>query len=258
VRFDPREWSAIYESPRPSGEEFVFRHGAELALASCLERAEHGEHWVDVGAGTGHLAAELAGAGLRVTAVDSDAGMTDSARARFPPEGREGLRFALAEADELPFADGTVDGVVATAVIGLLADPQPFLREVNRVLRPGGSAVITFSNRWSLLHGIGMRVRTSWPARSRQRYAAPARRYSRRDAVLELDRAALEVVRSYYYNFFFVPGRQMWPPRRPALFLEPRLQRPGGALVARNLLVVAANAPTSADGSPRDGEPGAV
>jgi ubiquinone/menaquinone biosynthesis C-methylase UbiE len=235
----------------------VFRHGAELALESCLERAEHGEHWVDVGAGTGHLAAELAAAGLRVTAVDHDARMIDAARTRFGSDGREGLRFAIAKADRLPFADGTVDGVVATAVIGLLPDPQPFLRQVQRVLRPGGNAVITFSNRSSVLHGIGMKVRTSWPARFSRGYAAPARRYSRREATLELDRAALEVVRTYYHNFFFGPGRRMWPPRRPMLVLEPRLQRPSGALVARNLLVVAAKPPTSGGASRQGTEPGA-
>jgi ubiquinone/menaquinone biosynthesis C-methylase UbiE len=258
VRFDPAEWSTVYESSRPSGQAFVFRHGAELALECCLGTAEPGEHWVDIGAGTGHLAARLAAAGLRVTAVDDDATMVRAARTRFGSAGRpDGLGFAVANADALPFQDGTVDGVVATALVGLLGDPRPFLREVSRVLRPGGNAVITFSNRSSMLHGIGIKVRTKGPDRCSRRYAAPARRYTRGEAIAELDRAALEVVRTYYYNFFFAPGRRMWPPRRLALFIEPRLQRPGGALVARNLLAVAAKAPASAGATRRLADSGA-
>jgi ubiquinone/menaquinone biosynthesis C-methylase UbiE len=240
VRFDPAEWSAIYDSPQPSAPGFVFRRGASLAIEACLARAESGERWVDVGTGTGHLAERIAAAGLEVTGVDRDERMVDAAWKRCTPEAQSnGLRFAVAEADRLPFPDETVDGVIATALVGLLPDPASFLREVHRVLRPRGSAVITFSNRSSVLHGLGMKARVWGPDRSSRRYAAPARRYTLRQAVLELQRAGLATARTYHYNFFFVPGGRMLPPRNVALFLEPRLQRPIGALLARNLLTVA-------------------
>ncbi len=240
MRFDPVEWSAVYDAPRPSGHEFAFRHGAELALAASLARAEPGEHWVDVGAGPGHLAARLAAGGLDVSALDDDPAMLGAARERFgSTNGSSALEFVTARAEELPFAAGSVDGVVATALVGLLPDPRPFLSEVGRVLRPGGAAVITFSNRSSPLHGIAMRIRTRGPARHARRYAATARRYKRREAERELERAGLNLERAYYFNFFLSAGRGAWPPRRLALFLEPRLQRSGGALVARNLLTVA-------------------
>lgn len=243
MRFDPAEWSAVYDAPRPSGHEFAFRHGAELAQAACLERAEPGEHWVDVGAGPGHLAARLAAAGLEITALDYDPAMLKAARERFgSANGSSALEFATAKAEALPFAGGSVDGVVATALVGLLPDPRPFFSEVGRALRPGGTAVISFSNRSSPLHGLGMSIRTRGPERHSSRYAAAARRYTRREAVRELERAGLELERAYYFNFFLSAGRRAWPPPRLALFLEPRLQLPGGALVARNLLTVARKA----------------
>jgi ubiquinone/menaquinone biosynthesis C-methylase UbiE len=240
MRFDPVEWSAVYDATHPSGHEFAFRHGAELALAACLERAEAGEHWVDVGAGPGHLAARLAAEGLEVTAVDDDPTMIEAARERFGhANGSSALVFETAAAEELPFANGSVDGVVATALVGLLPDPRPFIQEVGRVLRPGGAAVITFSNRSSPLHRLGMSIRTRGPQRHAGRYAAAAHRYSRREAARELERSALWLERAYYFNFFLSAGRRSWPPRRLAVFLEPRLQKPGGALAARNLLTVA-------------------
>jgi SAM-dependent methyltransferase len=155
--------------------------------------------------------------------------MVEAARRRCAPEAlSNGLRFAVAKADGLPFDDAAVDGVVATALVGLLPDPPSFLREANRVLRPGGRAVITFTNRASPLHKL----------RSR-RYAAPARRYTRGEALLELERAGLAAERTYHYNFFLDPGGRMWPPRNLALSVEPRLQGTVGALLARNLLAVA-------------------
>jgi ubiquinone/menaquinone biosynthesis C-methylase UbiE len=240
MRLDPVEWSAVYDAPRPSGHEFAFRHGAELALTASLARAEPGEHWVDVGAGPGHLAARLAAEGLEVSAVDDDRAMVDAARERFgSTNGSNALEFVTARAEELPFAGGSVDGVVATALVGLLPDPRPFLSEVGRVLRPGGAAVITFSNRSSPLHGVEMMIRTRGPGRHARKYAAAARRYRRREAERKLERAGLELERAYYFNFFVSAGRWAWPPRRLALFLEPRIQSWGGVLVARNLLTVA-------------------
>ncbi|MFO7634007.1 MAG: methyltransferase domain-containing protein [Caldilinea sp.] len=48
--------------------------------------------------------------------------------------------------DAFPFATGQFDCVVAIDVLEHLADDQPFLREVRRVLRPGGRGVITVPN----------------------------------------------------------------------------------------------------------------
>src|SRR5205807_3809702 len=67
---DPQKWAAIYEAPRPTAIQYIFRHGAELAREECLARAESGERWLDAGCGTGHLAAELARGGVRMIAVD--------------------------------------------------------------------------------------------------------------------------------------------------------------------------------------------
>src|SRR5207247_9701239 len=63
---------AVYEAERAHPWHFPFRRGCELAAQTCLEIARQHEVWVDVGCGTGDLAAELAARELRVTGVDHD------------------------------------------------------------------------------------------------------------------------------------------------------------------------------------------
>jgi arsenite methyltransferase len=96
-----------------------------------------GEHIVDIGAGPGFLAAELAAEGARVVAVDTSASMRELARAR-------GVDFAVEDgsAEALPLADGSVDAAVATQVLEYVPDVPGALAEIRRVLRPGGRVLL--------------------------------------------------------------------------------------------------------------------
>lgn len=58
----------------------------------------------------------------------------------------------------LPFADGSFDGIVNTASIEYATDPLQLCREISRILRPGGTVAIAFSNRWFPTKAIAL-----WP-----------------------------------------------------------------------------------------------
>lgn len=127
-----------------------------------------------------------------------------------------------------------LDGVVATSLVGCLEHATPFFREIERVLRSGGIAVLTFTNRSSLLHALG---------RLRRRHSSlytPARSYSHSEAATTLERAGLAVTELHYYNCFLSLNGGMLPPLRLALALERLLDNRAGSLVARNMLAVAA------------------
>ena len=95
---------------------------------------------LEVGCGTGALAAALAAKGARVWGVDAEPAMLEVARARIP--AGVGLKEARAEA--LPFKDGWFDRVVMRLVLHLLDRPAA-LAEARRVLGPEGRlAVATF------------------------------------------------------------------------------------------------------------------
>jgi glycogen(starch) synthase len=96
---------------------------------------------VDVGCGPGRLTAPLA-ARHRMTGCDVSEAMLEEARARCP----EGVRLLRADARELPFADGEFDGLLALDLLPHLPDLTAGLRELARVVRPGGPLVFDSSN----------------------------------------------------------------------------------------------------------------
>lgn len=99
---------------------------------------------LDVGMGAGFLCAELDRRGWAVSGVDLAPAMVDGARARLPH-----LRDRLVQGSvhALPFDDESFNAVVATGVIEYAVDDlDGAVRELARVLRPGGVAVVSYPN----------------------------------------------------------------------------------------------------------------
>lgn len=97
---------------------------------------------LDVGTGTGILAAEISALGVRVIAIDNSARMLDAARAKLAREGIEGVELRHGDAGALPLADGEVDAALAHRVLHYLPSPGEAVREMARVVSAGGSVVV--------------------------------------------------------------------------------------------------------------------
>lgn len=129
-------------SPRYDRLNRVLSFGTDRAWrrrAVALARLGPSGRAVDVGAGTGDLTFALAAAsapGARVVAADLSRGMLEVARRRGT------LLCIMASAEALPFADGSLDGVITGFTVRNVGDLPRALREFRRVLRPGGRAVI--------------------------------------------------------------------------------------------------------------------
>src|SRR3954453_5029821 len=136
--------SASWERRRdePENRELVERTADEF----CAFVAPPGPV-VDLGCGPGAHTRALARRGYHVTGLDNSPRMVDVARHRAT---RDNLNVAYEVADvgtRLPFADGSLGGVLAILVIQHLSDPASFVGEVRRCLRPGGHLLLTAPDR---------------------------------------------------------------------------------------------------------------
>ena len=104
-------------------------------LVSRVE-AGRGDRVLDVATGTGAVALELVRQkGCAVVGVDRSAGMLAEARRRT----NGAVELVEARADALPFADGEFDALTFTYLLRYVDDPAATLRELARVVRPGGT-----------------------------------------------------------------------------------------------------------------------
>ena len=136
---------------------------------------------VEVGAGAGLSFGQFPAAVTSLTAVEPHAALSRYAHASARAAGLQ-LRILEGDAEALPLPDASVDAVILTWQLCSAADPARALREVARVLRPGGQMLFlehmpalragnSAESRWPL------GLRAAWPPLplwAQQRVACPA------------------------------------------------------------------------------------
>lgn len=181
---DPR----LFDDLRALEGEHWWLLGRRRILLSLVEREcrrRPVERLVDVGPGTGALLEELRGLVPSAVGVESEPAARELARAR-------GLDIVEGTAAELPLADGSVDLVTAFDVLEHVPDDAAAAREFRRVLRPGGSAVVSVpAYRWlwsghDVVHGH-------------------RRRYTKSSLVRALTAGGLVVRLAGYFNALLLP-----------------------------------------------------
>jgi SAM-dependent methyltransferase len=129
---DPAAWIEVLDRVRLEPAYAAYKR----RIAELLQ-AQEGRRYLEVGAGTGADALDLASRfGVEVVGVDASRTMVEEAR-------RRGLREAqVARAESLPFEASTFDGCWADRTFQHLADPEAALGEMVRVTRSGGRIVV--------------------------------------------------------------------------------------------------------------------
>lgn len=137
-------YQRLREAPYSSTFTYGRKKIAELMDDELAELAP-GARALDVGCGTGYDVHRLRERGFKVSAVEPAADMR--ARAR---EANPGVEILDGDIEGLPFPDGRFDFASAIEVIRYLEDPLAGVRELCRVLRPGGVAFVSAAPRFSL------------------------------------------------------------------------------------------------------------
>jgi ubiquinone/menaquinone biosynthesis C-methylase UbiE len=111
-------------------------------MPDMMEFAKHsGRDVLEIGGGMGTDLAQFAGNGARVTDIDLAAGHLRLAEENFHLRGLSG-RFIHHDAESLPFEDHSFDLVYSNGVLHHTPNTTAVVREIHRVLRPGGRAIV--------------------------------------------------------------------------------------------------------------------
>jgi SAM-dependent methyltransferase len=128
--------AGIYDESLPP---HVVEHYLDKRVRFVLDHCPRGRG-LDVGCGTGALAARLCAAGYDMTGLDPSEGMLDVLRSRGP-----GVRAVTGFGSSLPFEDDSFDLVLSVAVMHHVADGKEVrqtLAEMVRVARPSGRILV--------------------------------------------------------------------------------------------------------------------
>ena len=151
----------------PCGAEYVREH--ELGTREFFERVERhryeqyapwmprvmefdkfrGARLLEIGCGMGTDLLQFARGGARCVGIDLTPRSVEITRHRFALYGAPG-NFTIADGEQLPFASDTFDVVYSNGVLHHTPDTAGSIREVHRVLRPGGTAKVMLYHRHSL------------------------------------------------------------------------------------------------------------
>jgi ubiquinone/menaquinone biosynthesis C-methylase UbiE len=239
---EARAYDSAYDALGPQS------HALRVRMAAALRLLGTGPgELLDAGMGAGRLCQELERRGWTVSGVDVSEEMLALARERLP-----GARLVCADIEDLPFPDSSFDAVVATGVLEYAIDRTAAIRELARVLRPGGVAVVSVPNvrslpvrlRRGVLQPIGRVARRALGSRRRE---PPPREHLPSLSDLEeiLSAAGLDLEKVEHTNYLPVvrPLARMAP--ATALGIAERLERrrPLRGALSTQLVVAARGRP---------------
>src|SRR3989344_3509762 len=139
---DPAGYAAKYEARTSEGHSFRSRRGSLLRL---LGRGPG--RVLDIGCGPGVMTQAIGGQTWDYWGVDLSSPMIALARKRFA--NQPGISFEVGAVTQIPAPDQFFDAVVAMGLMEYVNDESAALREIRRVLKPGGIFIVSVPNWWS-------------------------------------------------------------------------------------------------------------
>jgi len=167
------------------------RHLGALRLRYCLsDIANACGSVLEVGCGAGAMARAIKRGRPDLQVVGCDISQKAIGLARQDPQG---VSFDIGDAYGLPYRDSSFEAVVMFDVLEHLDEPGRSIREVVRVLSPGGlfHLFVPCEGELHTIHGILARL--GW--RAKEKYGGHVQRTTARDVLMEFERAGLEVLR---------------------------------------------------------------
>ena len=144
-RQDKQKETAFFDAHAAADAYDVFTPEASARLIDAFVRLsglEPGARVADLGCGSGAFTHPLKRAGYDCVGLDISVKLVELGRRKYPD-----IEFIEGDVEQLPFPDGSLDGILLSGVVHHLPDPSRCAAEVFRVLRLGGRFVAFDPNR---------------------------------------------------------------------------------------------------------------
>jgi len=143
------EYSDAFEHEKLVRDWMKTRSVAEKVVQDFRRRAGevNGKRLLDLGFGNGMYACAFAHAGAQVSGLEVNPVLLDIAKENMQEEGVT-ADLRTYNGNTFPFEDTSFDYAFSVSVLEHVSDAGLFLRETDRVLKPGGTYFLAFPNRW--------------------------------------------------------------------------------------------------------------
>lgn len=126
-----------------------------------------GKKIIDIGCGNGYVCSKYASEGADVYGIDVTKKAIDLSSRRFELYGLKGI-FKQASADNLPFPDNSFDCVCSMGVLHHIENTDKAIKEIFRILKPGGRVILMFYNRNSAKYHLRYRFKSLFTKKTMQ------------------------------------------------------------------------------------------
>ena len=127
-------------------EDHFFRLRRDFTVRYVLEHFDAQSQIIDIGCGAGPVIAELGRAGYQCPGLDYSPDMLSNAQRRLHEQNMGRSALLRGDCEALPFRDAQFDCVICLGVISYVDDYQYIISEIHRILKPAGTAIISFRN----------------------------------------------------------------------------------------------------------------
>lgn len=159
-------WTEMYDARTPVLEEANYRTRRDITVEYLRKVVPPGGRVLDLGCGTGPVLSELRKHGFVCTGLELSLDMIERARARLRSMNLDDGDLHHGDCRRTPFADASFDAVVCLGVISYVEAYTEVLKEIERLLKPGGYVLLSFRNHfnrtlWDPYAAVEMLVRAA-------------------------------------------------------------------------------------------------
>lgn len=140
----------MYTEEGRSFEDEIFRLRRDFTVDYVSRNYGKDAKLCDLGCGAGPAITELLTRGYDTVGFDYSEDMLRNAKRRLADNGITPAPIARADIQAVPLPDESIDCAVCLGVISYVERYENIIKEIRRVLRPGGTAIITYRNRSNL------------------------------------------------------------------------------------------------------------